>query len=656
MLWASQHVETAFQTQATREDIDTIVITLDGAPIRRINGGKPASQSISFSTGGQSIKNIPVGEISVRMEAFDAQKKLIGSVFKNRVQITAGKTTKLNLELKLIDEVNTHTQAAAAGHLEVNLNIVDGRKLTQTGAVIPTGGYVKLDVPEASPSSCLNGQPVYAAAPMSSSPVLPGLPPLNLQAQSSDIQGSSTKFLFKDIDLKADLEQELSGASACASATSGQAVPMAPTNQPDLVELIRQVQFLSSEVELLKGQFLDLKQQIALTVSAQPAGSTAPEIPAPTFTSADPEIATITPDGKLEAKEPGTTQVTVSIGDIQTQATVTVEPNQHDSQGTDSALVPISQPALVQKPDAPSGPANLTLEQLLSSGLVPPPTDSGLANPFTSPPPVGRLVPSATQITAGETFTLSAADLSGEIHQFHWQIFGAGVDKSGTSSQLTTMVAAPGHYSASLDLLGSDGQWHAATGSPIQLSVLAQPSAVTAPVMTLPPFAPELPAVTQTQTAPPPTATPPVIVPPTVTPPTVPPPPVYRYRATTDATQISHGHFSPDNTQQKYGLLFRLSVSVNGSQGIFTLTKLDGSAYSLGGTAFLQVGAGEVFGARHAAVSFSSGIRSITLTDTFSKPEYGDNWPKDYYVRLHLKDSSGAESDTWIGPLKIVRE
>lgn len=647
MLWASQRVAPAFQTQATSQDIATIQLTLDGAPIRRINGGKPASQSISFSAGGQSIKNIPVGEISVRMEAFDAQKKLIGSVFKNRVQITAGKTTKLNLELKLIDEMNTQTHQTEVGHLEVNLNIVDGRKLTQSGAVIPKGSYIKLDTPQASPSSCENGLPVYAPPSAPSSPALPGLPSLNLQTQPGDVRGSSSSFLFKDIDLKADLDQELSGASACKSAASGQT---AQTPQPDLTDLIRQVQFLSSELELIKGQYLDLKQQIALTVSAQPA--TASELPTPAFTSADPQIATVTPDGRIEAKEPGSTQITVSIGGIQTQATVTVEPNTGSSQGPESVTPPISLPNPAQLPDAANGLANLTLDQLLSSGptpadggsantvqlpglsnpsiQVPSPTDSGPANPFTPPPPSGRLMLSATQVTTGQTLTMSAENLSGEIRSFRWQIRGADVYKTGMSAQVVTTVAAPGSYWASLELLGSDNQWYSASGSPLQLTVQAPPSTGT-------------PALVD----------PPIVTPPTVTPPTTPPSPVYRYRASSDATQVSHGHFSPDNGQPQ---LFRLSVAVKGEQGTFALNKLDGSIFNSteGSMAYLQVGTGEAYGVQHASTPVSTGMRSITLTDTFGK--WDANWPKDYYVRLHLKDAKGAWSDTWIGPLKITRE
>ncbi len=419
LLWATQHASYNFSTQATQADIAMFRITLSGKPVFEVNNGLPASREIRVTEGGQDIGNIPPGTIQVLMEALDDQGQVIGSVQARDVIINAGKTTKINLEMRLIDSIIDESAPPEVGHLEVNLNIIDG-KLTQKGAIIKPGDFLSFSPAPTQPTDCVEGRPVFSGSTSSLTTISkntdPFLPPptLNLQ-QSPTISGSSASILMKGFNLEEDLNEELQGSSSvCNPNSSTETIQEQPELRQVSLNLPKNIDEHATDIDLksyITAQVLT-PENISVPLTLDQI------LPDMSFSSTFPNVASVEGE-KLIINGPGETQITMNTSN----GTVV-----HQTISVSDELFPYL-------PPAPN------------------------FNDLLQNTPTARLSIPTKDLQVGETLQLVAEDLQGGITQFRWEIPGAGIERESLASQIAFAMTQAGTFTVNLKIKNSSGIW-----------------------------------------------------------------------------------------------------------------------------------------------------------------------------------------------------
>lgn len=103
-----------YGTQATVADIASLKVTLSGSKI-----ATPIVKSVAKDAASVEFPGLPIGNVAIKIQAFDAANAEIGVVNQDAIAIQGGQTTKVALKMKLVPTVTS-------GDLSVSLAIEDG--------------------------------------------------------------------------------------------------------------------------------------------------------------------------------------------------------------------------------------------------------------------------------------------------------------------------------------------------------------------------------------------------------------------------------------------------------------------------------------------------------------------------------------------------
>lgn len=446
--WLTSRLASVFSVQATKDDIAYFRITLDGESVRRINKSLPFVKDIPVNVGGQSLNNIPPGPISVMFEAYDKEHHQIGVFKEPTAMINAGQVTKLNVSLKLIDTVVEAQSEAPIGHLQINLNVIDGQRLEQKGQVIPVGSYFKFEEKVEAPKGCQDGVPDYTQSPENivEKIKLPAPNSLNLGALGDTLTGSSASndFLMAGMDLKQDLNNDLIGASASGCGEENKPPVTGefpgPTMPPSLVDNIlptlpsnglnkqdlpdlKSMSFDQPNFNLEKDQNLDLSKVLQLEFDNGIGDKSLK------WTSDNPSAITVDSLGQIMILDDGIARITAQSSTYQVKAETTV------------AVKAVTPPTVVPIP------------------FVPP----------TARLQVGK--PQSANFQIGEQLVLDAADPKGDLVKFQWSVSGGGMNRETLEPNARFTLDREGVFNVSLKLIGKNGASFEAVNSPFLVKV-----------------------------------------------------------------------------------------------------------------------------------------------------------------------------------------
>lgn len=277
----------SFNTQASHQDIAYLQLSVSGSEILKL-WKSPISQRLNDPQKRLRLDQLPPGWVDIKLEAFDSQAQSIGVTEVSNVLIRATQTSKVNMQLQLIDTIIEEGESNS-GHLAIDVMILDGKTITRKKTVVPQGGYLQFDNQE---TTCSN----TALAPEIPLPT-GALPAMSLPLL--DLAGSSSAlpFVFQDTS-------ELTGSSNQSLAC--EAPLTKPTQSPS--NQVQVLNFKQSDLNLKSGQTLDLT---AFLEAQSKQGSLVTS--SLNWSSSDSQIARVDSEGKLKALQPGNAQITVEI-------------------------------------------------------------------------------------------------------------------------------------------------------------------------------------------------------------------------------------------------------------------------------------------------------------------------------------------------------
>ncbi|MCP4125023.1 MAG: hypothetical protein GY751_25045, partial [Bacteroidetes bacterium] len=96
-----------------------------------------------------------------------------------------------------------------------------------------------------------------------------------------------------------------------------------------------------------------------------------------------------------------------------------------------------------------------------------------------------------------------------------------------------------------------------------------------------------------------------------------------------------------------WGPILSMGCIINGNNGIFRITKQDGSTFSSSGTLYLKVATYESYATNNDKITITAGMSSADLHTCFEH-----NSPKVFYARFESNEGGSA----WVGPITIETE